>query len=156
MALSATETAAPELIAARLMASRKGAAGLHNNKDLPRQLKDALGEDNEVVVTISLDVKGHKIHIGEFDGYVPLGNMTVKRKRYDYVPLCNMTFKRKRYGWMDNCGTQPQFKHYSLIYGDESVDLFMVDIRIDMGWEEQFNLQRQRAVVRILTEGVTL
>ena len=141
MALSATETAAPELIAARLMASRKGAAGLHNNKDLPRQLKDALGEDNEVVVTISLDVKGHKIHIGEFDGYVPLGNMTVKRKRY---------------GWMDNCGTQPQFKHYSLIYGDESVDLFMVDIRIDMGWEEQFNLQRQRAVVRILTEGVTL
>ena len=141
MALSATETAAPELIAARLMASRKGAAGLHNNKDLPRQLKDALGEDNEVVVTISLDVKGHKIHIGEFDGYVPLGNMTVKRKRYR---------------WMDNCGTQPQFKHYSLSYGDESVDLFMGDIRIDKGWEEQFNLQRQRAVVRILTEGVAL
>ena len=141
MALSATETAVPELIAARIMASRKGTAGLHNNKDLPRQLKDALGEDNEVVVTISLDVKGHKIHIGEFDGYVPLGNMTVKRKRYR---------------WMDNCGTQPQFKHYSLIYGDESVDLFMGDIRIDKGWEEQFNLQRQRAVVRILTEGVAL
>lgn len=141
MALTATATAAPELIAARLMASRKGAAGLHNNKDLPRQLKDALGEDNEVVVTISLDVKGHKIHIGEFDGYVPLGNMTVKWKRYR---------------WMDNCGTQLQFKHYSLIYGDESVDLFMGDIRIDKGWEEQFNLQRQRAVVRILTEGVAL
>ena len=141
MALTATATAAPELIAARLMASRKGAAGLHNNKDLPRQLKDALGEDNEVVVTISLDVKGHKIHIGEFDGYVPLGNMTVKWKCYR---------------WMDNCGTPTQFKHYSLIYGDESVDLFMGDIRIDKGWEEQFNLQRQRAVVRILTEGVAL
>lgn len=141
MALSATETAAPELIAARIMASRKGTAGLHNNKDLPRQLKDALGEDNEVVVTISLDVKGHKIHIGEFDGCVPLGNMTVKRKCYR---------------WMENCGIQPQFKHYSLIYGDESVDLFMGDIRIDKGLEEQFNLQRQRAVVRILTEGVAL
>ena len=141
MALTATAAAAPELIAARIMASRKGTAGLHNNKDLPRQLKDALGEDNEVVVTISLDVKGHKIHIGEFDGYVPLGNMTVKRKRYR---------------WMDNCGTQPQFKHYSLSYGDESVDLFMADIRIDKGLEEQFNLQRQRAVVRILTEGVAL
>ena len=141
MALTATATAAPELIAARIMASRKGTAGLHNNKDLPRQLKDALGEDNEVVVTISLDVKGHKIHIGEFDGYVPLGNMTVKRKRYR---------------WMDTCGTQPQFKHYSLSYGDESVDLFMGDIRIDKGLEEQFNLQRQRAVVRILTEGVAL
>lgn len=141
MALTATATAVPELIAARIMASRKGTAGLHNNKDLPRQLKDALGEDNEVVVTISLDVKGHKIHIGEFDGYVPLGNMTVKRNRYR---------------WMDNCGTQPQFKHYSLSYGDESVDLFMGDIRIDKGLEEQFNLQRQRAVVRILTEGVAL
>ena len=141
MALSATETAAPELIAARLMASRKGPVGLRNNKDLPGQLKAALGEDNEVVVTISLDVKGHKIHIGEFDGYVPLGNMTVKRKRYR---------------WMDNCGTHPQFKHYRLIHGDESVDLFMGDIRIDKGWEEQFNLQRQRAVVRILTEGVAL
>lgn len=141
MALTATATAAPELIAARIMASRKGTAGLHNNKDLPRQLKDALGEDNEVVVTISLDVKGHKIHIGEFDGYVPLGNMTVKRKRYR---------------WMDSCGTQPQFKHYSLSAGDESVDLFMGDIQIDKGWEEQFNLQRQRAVVRILTEGVAL
>ncbi len=141
MALTATATAAPELIAARLMASRKGAAGLHNNKDLPRQLKDALGEDNEVVVTISLDVKGHKIHIGEFDGYVTLGNMTVKRKPY------------RR---MDNCGTQLQFKHYSLSAGDESVHLFMGDIRIDKGLEEQFNLQRQRAVVRILTEGVAL
>lgn len=141
MALTDTATAVPELIAARIMASRKGTAGLHNNKDLPRQLKDALGEDNEVVVTISLDVKGHKIHIGEFDGYVPLGNMTVKRNRYR---------------WMDNCGTQPQFKHYSLSYGDESVDLFMGDIRIDKGLEEQFNLQRQRAVVRILTEGVAL
>ncbi len=142
MALSATETAAPELIAARIMASRKGVAGLHNNKDLPRQLQAALGEDNEVVVTISLDVKRHKIHVGEFDGYVPLGNMTVKRKRYR---------------WMDNYfGTHPQFKHYSLSHGDESVDLFMGDIRIDMGWEEQFNLQRQRAVVRILTEGVAL
>ena len=139
MALTATATAAPELIAARIMASRKGTDGLHNNKDLPRQLEDALGEDNEVVVTISLDVKGHKIHIGEFDGYVPLGNMTVKRKR-----------------WMDNCGTQPQFKHYSLSYGDESVDLFMGDIRIYTWWEEQFNLQRQRDVVRILTEGVAL
>ena len=141
MALSATETAAPELIAARLMASRKGPAGLRNNKDLPGQLKAALGEDNEVVVTISLDVKRHKIHVGEFDGYVPLGKMTVKRKRYR---------------WMDNCGTHPQLKHYRLIYGDESVDLFMGDIRIDKGWEEQFNLQRQRAVVRILTEGVAL
>ena len=141
MALSATETAAPELIAARLMASRKGPVGLRNNKDLPGQLKAALGEDNEVVVTISLDVKRHKIHVGEFDGYVPLGKMTVKRKRYR---------------WMDNCGTHPQFKHYRLIHGDESVDLFMGDIRIDKGWEEQFNLQRQRAVVRILTEGVAL
>ena len=141
MALSATETAAPELIAARIMASRKGVAGLHNNKDLPRQLQAALGEDNEVVVTISLDAKRHKIHVGEFDGYVTLGNMTVKRKRYR---------------WMDNCGTHPQFKHYRLSHGDESVDLFMGDIRIDKGWEEQFNLQRQRAVVRILTEGVAL
>lgn len=141
MALTATETAAPELIAARIMASRKGTAGLHNNKDLPSQIKAALGEDNEVVVTISLDVKGHMIHIGEFDGYVALGKMTVKRERYR---------------WMDSCGTQTQFKHYSLSYGDESVDLFMGDIRIDKGWEEQFNLQRQRAVVRILTEGVAL
>lgn len=141
MALSATETAAPELIAARLMASRKGPAGLRNNKDLPRQLQAALGEDNEVVVTISLDVKRHKIHVGEFDGYVTLGNMTVRRKRYR---------------WMDNCGIHPQFKHYRLTHGDESVDLFMGDIRIDRGWEEQFNLQRQRAVVRILTEGVAL
>ena len=141
MALSATETAAPELIAARIMASRKGPAGLHNNKDLPRQLQAAFGEDNEVVVTISLDVKGHKIHIGEFDGYVTLGNMTVKRKRYR---------------WMDNCGTRPQLKHYSLSAGDESVDLFMGDIRIDKGLEDGFNLQRQRAVVRILTEGVAL
>ena len=119
MALTATATAAPELIAARIMASRKGTDGLHNNKDLPRQLEDALGEDNEVVVTISLDVKGHKIHIGEFDGYVPLGNMTVKRKRYH---------------WMDNCGPQPQFKHYSLIYGDESVDLFMGTSESTRGW----------------------
>ena len=141
MALSATETAAPELIAARIMASRKGTAGLHNNKDLPRQLKDALGEDNEVVVTISLDVKGHKIHIGEFDGYVTLGKMTVKRKRYR---------------WMDNCGTHTQFKHYRLSYGVGAVDLFMGDIRIDKGREDNFNLQLQRAVVRILTEGVAL
>ena len=141
MALSATETAAPELIAARIMASRKGPAGLHNNKDLPRQLKAAFGEDNEVVVTISLDVKGHKIHIGEFDGYVTLGNMTVKRKPYH---------------WMDNCGTAFQFKHYNLSAGDESVDLFMGDIRIDNGREDHFNLQHQRAVVRILTEGVAL
>ena len=141
MALSATETAAPELIAARLMASRKGPAGLRNNKDLPSQLKTALGDGNEVVVAISLDVKGHKIHIGEFDGYVTLGNMTVTRKRYR---------------WMDNCGIHPQFKHYSLIHGDESVDLVMGDIRIDKGLEKQFNLQRQRAVVRILTEGVAL
>ena len=140
MALSATETAVPELIAARLMASRKGPVGLRNNKDLPGQLKAALGEDNEVVVTISLDVKRHKIHVGEFDGYVTLGNMTVKRKRYR---------------WMDD-HVHPQFKHYRLIHGDESVDLFMGDIRIDKGWEEQFNLQRQRAVVRILTEGVAL
>ena len=141
MALSATETTAPELIAARIMASRKGVAGLRNNKELPRQLKAALGEDNEVVVTISLDAKRHKIHVGEFDGYVTLGNMTVKRKRYR---------------WMDNFGTHPQLKHYSLSHGDESVDLVMGDIHIDMGWEEQFNLQRQRAVVRILTEGVAL
>ena len=141
MALSATETAAPELIAARIMASRKGPAGLRNNKDLPGQLKAALGEDNEVVVTISLDVKGHKIHIGDFDGYVPLGKMTVKRKRYR---------------WMDSVGTQPQFKHYSLSAGGESIDLFMGDIRIDNGREDGFNLQRQRAVVRILTEGVAL
>ena len=141
MALSATETAAPELIAARLMASRKGTAGLHNNKELPRQLNAALGEDNEVVVTISLDVKGHKIHIGDFDGYVPLGKMTVKRKRYR---------------WIDSCGTHLQFNHYSLSHGDESVDLVMGDIRIAKGWEDQFNLQRQRAVVRVLTEGVAL
>ena len=141
MALSATETAAPELIAARIMASRKGVAGLRNNKELPRQLQAALGEGNEVVVTISLDVKGHQLHIGEFDGYVSLGKMTVKRKRYR---------------WMDNFGTQPQFKHYSLSAGEESLDFFMGDIRIDKGWEDQFNLQRQRAVVRILTEGVAL
>ena len=32
----------------------------------------------------------------------------------------------------------------------------MGDIRIDTWWEEQFNLQRQRDVVRILTEGVAL
>ena len=136
MALSATETAAPELIAARLMASRKGPAGLRNNKDLPSQLKTALGDGNEVVVAISLDVKGHKIHIGEFDGYVTLGNMTVTRK-------CNYE-------------THFQLKYYSLIHGDESVDLVMGDIRIDKGLEKQFNLQRQRAVVRILTEGVAL
>ena len=141
MALTASDAASAELIAARIMASRKGTAGLHNNKDLPRQLNAALGEDNEAVVTISLDVKGHKIHIGEFDGYVTLGKMTVKRKRYR---------------WMDNCGPHPQFKHYSLSAGEESLDFFMGDIRIDKGWEEQFNLQRQRAVVRILTEGVAL
>lgn len=137
MALTASDAAAAELIVARIMASRKGTAGLHNNKDLPRQLNAAFGEDNEVVVTISLDVKGHKIHIGDFDGYVPLGKMTVKRRRYR---------------WMDNCGTHPQFKHYRLSYGDESIDLFMGE----KGCEDHFNLQRQRAVVRILTEGVEL
>ena len=141
MALSATETAAPELITARIMASRKGPAGLRNNKDLPSQIKSALGEDNEAVVTISLDVKGHKIHIGEFNSYVTRGKMTVKRKCY------------RR---MDNCGTAPHFKHYRLSAGDESVDLFMVDIRIDNGREDGFNLQCQRAVVRFLTEGVAL
>lgn len=140
MALSATETAAPELIAARIMASRKGPAGLRNNKDLPGQLKAALGEDNEVVVTISLDVKRHKIHIGEFDGYVSLGSMSVTRVRHS---------------WMDD-HVHTQFKHYILSAGEESLDFFMGDIRIDNGWEDAFNLNRQRAVVRILTEGVAL
>lgn len=140
MALTHTDTASAELIAARIMAGRKGPAGLRNNKELPRQLNAAFGEDNEVVVTISLDVKGHKIHIGEFDGYVPLGSMFVTRVRH---------------GWMD-AHVHPQFKHYKLSAGNESLDFFMGDIRIDNGWEDAFNLQRQRAVVRILTEGVAL
>ena len=140
MALTATDTASAELIAARIMAGRKGPAGLRNNKELPAQLRDALGDADEVVVTFSLDVKGHKIHIGEVDGYVPLGDMSVTRVRHR---------------WMD-AHVHTQFKHYSLSSGDESLDLVMGDIRIDIGWKDQFNLQRQRAVVRILTKGVAL
>ena len=140
MALSATETAAPELIAARIMAGRKGPAGLRNNKELPAKLRDVLGDSNEAVVPFSLDTKGHRLHIGEFDGYVSLGSMSVTRVRH---------------GWMD-AHVHTQFKHYILSAGEESLDFFMGDIRIDNGWEDAFNLQRQRAVVRILTEGVAL
>ena len=140
MALSATETAAPELIAARIMAGRKGPAGLRNNKELPAKLRDVLGDSNEAVVPFSLDTKGHRLHIGEFDGYVSLGSMSITRVRH---------------GWMD-AHVHTQFKHYILSAGEESLDFFMGDIRIDNGWEDAFNLQRQRAVVRILTEGVAL
>lgn len=146
MALTASDTASAELIAARIMAGRKGPAGLRNNKELPAKLRDALGDSNEAVVPFSLDTKGHRLHIGEFDGYVSLGSMSVTRVRH---------------GWMDDhVHTQfkvhPQFKHYTLSAGNESLDFFMGDIRIDNGWEDAFNLQRQRAVVRILTEGVAL
>ena len=96
------------------------------------------GDSNEAVVSFSLDTKGHRLHIGEFDGYVSLGSMSVTRVRHS---------------WMDD-HVHTQFKHYILSTGEESLDFFMGDIRIDNGWEEQFNLQRQRAVVRILTEGV--
>lgn len=141
MALTASDTASAELIAARIMAGRKGPAGLHNNKELPAKLRDALGDSNEAVVPFSLDTKGHRLHIGEFDGYVSLGSMSVTRVRH---------------GWMDD-HVHPQFKHYTLLSaGNESLDFFMGDIRIDNGWEDAFNLQRQRAVVRILTEGVAL
>lgn len=140
MALTASDAASAELIAARIMAGRKGPAGLRNNKELPAQLRDALGDSNEAVVPFSLDTKGHRLHIGEYDGYVSLGSMSVKRGRY---------------GWMD-VHVHPQFKHYRLRAGEESLDFFMGDIRIDNGWEDAFNLNRQRAVVRILTEGVAL
>ena len=140
MALSATETAAPELIAARIMAGRKGPAGLRNNKGLPAQLRDAIGDSNEAVVHFSLDTKGHRLHIGEFDGYVSLGSMSVTRVRHSWM--------------VDH--VHAQFKHYILSAGEESLDFCMSDIRIDNGREDAFNLQRQRAVVRILTEGVAL
>ena len=140
MALTASDTASAELIAARIMAGRKGPAGLRNNKELPAKLRDALGDSNEAVVPFSLDTKGHRLHIGEFDGYVSLGSMSVTRVRH---------------GWMD-AHVHTQFKHYILSAGEESLDFFMGDIRIDNGWEDAFNLQRQRAVVRILTEGVAL
>lgn len=140
MALTASDTASAELIAARIMAGRKGPAGLRNNKELPAKLRDALGDSNEAVVPFSLDTKGHRLHIGEFDGYVSLGSMSITRVRH---------------GWMD-AHVHPQFKHYKLSAGEESLDFFMGDIRIDNGWEDAFNLQRQRAVVRILTEGVAL
>jgi hypothetical protein len=140
MALTASDTASAELIAARIMAGRKGPAGLRNNKELPAKLRDALGDSNEAVVPFSLDTKGHRLHIGEFDGYVSLGSMSVTRVRH---------------GWMDD-HVHTQFKHYILSAGEESLDFFMGDIRIDNGWEDAFNLQRQRAVVRILTEGVAL
>ena len=140
MALTASDAASAELIAARIMAGRKGPAGLRNNKELPAKLRDALGDSNEAVVPFSLDTKGHRLHIGEFDGYVSLGSMSVTRVRH---------------GWMDD-HVHTQFKHYILSAGEESLDFFMGDIRIDNGWEDNFNLQRQRAVVRILTEGVAL
>ena len=140
MALSATETAAPELIAARIMAGRKGPAGLRNNKGLPAQLRDAIGDSNEAVVHFSLDTKGHRLHIGEFDGYVSLGSMSVTRVRHSLM--------------VDHVHTQ--FDGYILSAGEESLDFCMSDIRIDNGREDAFNLQRQRAVVRILTEGVAL
>lgn len=140
MALTASDTASAELIAARIMAGRKGPAGLRNNKELPAKLRDALGDSNEAVVPFSLDTKGHRLHIGEFDGYVSLGSMSITRVRH---------------GWMDDYVTT-QFKYYKLSAGEESLDFFMGDIRIDNGLEDAFNLQRQRAVVRILTEGVAL
>lgn len=140
MALTASDTASAELIAARIMAGRKGPAGLRNNKELPAKLRDALGDSNEAVVPFSLDTKGHRLHIGEFDGYVSLGSMSITRVRH---------------GWMDD-HVPTQFKHYKLSAGEESLDFFMGDIRIDNGLEDAFNLQRQRAVVRILTEGVAL
>lgn len=140
MALTASDTASAELIAARIMAGRKGPAGLRNNKELPAKLRDALGDSNEAVVPFSLDTKGHRLDIGEFDGYVSLGSMSVTRVRH---------------GWMDD-HVPTQFKHYILSAGEESLDFFMGDIRIDNGLEDAFNLQRQRAVVRILTEGVAL
>lgn len=140
MALTASDTASAELIAARIMAGRKGPAGLRNNKELPAKLRDALGDSNEAVVPFSLDTKGHRLHIGEFDGYVSLGSMSITRVRH---------------GWMD-AHVHTQFKHYKLSAGEESLDFFMGDIRIDNGLEDAFNLQRQRAVVRILTEGVAL
>ena len=140
MALTASDAASAELIAARVMAGRKGPAGLRNNKDLPAQLRAALGEDDEAMVPFSLDTRAHRLHIGKFDGYVSLGSMSVTRVRHS---------------WMDN-HVHPQFRHYLLSAGDESMDFFMGDIRIDNGWEDAFNLNRQRAVVRILTEGVAL
>lgn len=140
MALTASDTASAELIAARIMAGRKGPAGLRNNKGLPAQLRDALGDSNESVVHFSLDTKGHRLHIGEFDGYVSLGSMSVTRARHS---------------WMDD-HVHTQFKDYMFSAGEESLDFFMGDIRIDNGWEDAFNLNRQRAVVRILTEGVAL
>lgn len=140
MALTATDTASAELIAARIMAARKGPAGLHNNKELPAQLRDALGELDSAVVPFSLDMKAHKLRIGEHEGCVLLGHMDVTRTRFD---------------WMDD-HVHPQFKHYALRAGEEKTDLFMSDIRIDNGWENSFNLQRQLAVVCILTEGVAL
>lgn len=140
MALTASDTASAELIAARIMAGRKGPAGLRNNKELPAKLRDVLGDSNEAVVPFSLDTKGHRLHIGEFDGYVSLGSMSVTRVRHS---------------WMDD-HVHTQFKHYILSSGEESLDFFMGDIRIDNGWEDAFNLNRQRAVVRILTEGVAL